>query len=94
MLNSKQKKFLRSEAHNLKPIFQVGKDGVGEKQINSINDALKAKELIKVKLLDTFPETVNEVALEISMGTKADVVHIIVHTIVFYKSSEKGIYKI
>ena len=51
MLNSKQKKFLRSEAHSLKPIFQVGKDGVGEKQINSINDALKAKELIKVKLL-------------------------------------------
>ena len=42
MLNSKQKKFLRSEAHGLKPIFQVGKDGVGEKQINSINDALKA----------------------------------------------------
>ena len=58
MLNSKQKKFLRSEAHSLKPIFQVGKDGVGEKQINSIN------------------------------------VHIIGHTIVFYKSSEKGIYKI
>ena len=83
MLNSKQKKFLRSEAHSLKPIFQVGKDGVGEKQINSINDAL-----------DTCPETVNEVALEISMGTKADVVHIIGHTIVFYKSSEKGIYKI
>ena len=94
MLNSKQKKFLRSEAHRLKPIFQVGKDGVGEKQINSINDALKAKELIKVKLLDTCPETVNEVALEISMGTKADVVHIIGHTIVLYKSSEKGIYKI
>ena len=94
MLNSKQKKFLRSEAHSLKPIFQVGKDGEGEKQINSINDALKAKELIKVKLLDTCPETVNEVALEISMGTKADVVHIIGHTIVFYKSSGKGIYKI
>lgn len=47
-----------------------------------------------MKLLDTCPETVNEVALEISMGTKADVVHIIGHTIVFYKSSEKGIYKI
>ena len=91
MLNSKQKKFFRSEAHSLKPIFQVGKDGVGEKQINSINDALKAKELIKVKLLDTCPETVNEVAL---MGTKADVVHIIGHTIIFFKSSEKGIYKI
>ena len=62
--------------------------------IVGINDALKAKELIKVKLLDTCPETVNEVALEISMGTKADVVHIIGHTIIFFKSSEKGIYKI
>ena len=84
MLTGKQKKFLRSEAHSLKPIFQIGKDGVGEKQINSINDALKAKELIKVKLL----------ALEISVGTKADVVNTIGHTIIFYKPSEKEIYKI
>lgn len=94
MLTSKQKKYLRSEAHSLKPIFQIGKDGVGEKQIQSINDALKAKELIKVKLLDTCPETVNEVALEISMGTKADVVNTIGHTIIFFKPSEKEIYNI
>ena len=94
MLTSKQKKYLKSEAHALKPIFQVGKDGVGMKQANSINDALKAKELIKVKLLDTCPQTVNEAALEISRLTKAEVVHIIGHTIILYKASDKGIYQI
>lgn len=42
-----------------------------------------------MKLLDTCPETVNEVALEISMGTKADVVHIIGHTIVSINQVKK-----
>ncbi len=94
MLNSKQKKFLKSEAHHLSAIFQIGKDGISEKQINTINDALAAKELIKVKLLDTCPITTREAAIEISAGTKADVVHIIGHTIILYKKSEKEIYKL
>jgi RNA-binding protein len=47
-----------------------------------------------VKLLDTCPQTVNEAALEISRLTKAEVVHIIGHTIILYKASEKGIYQI
>lgn len=94
MLNSAQKKYLKSEAHALKPIFQIGKDGVSEKQCQSILDALKAKELIKVKLLNSCPMTTNEAAIEISAMTKADVVQIIGHTIVFYKKSPKGIYRL
>jgi len=94
MLNSQQKKYLKAEAHALKPIFQVGKDGVTSKQCDSINDALKAKELIKVKLLNNCPMTPNEAAIEISAMTKADVVQIIGHTIVLYKRSPKGIYRL
>lgn len=92
MLSSKQKKILKAEAHALKPIFQIGKDGVGQKQINSINDALKARELIKVKLLETCPQSLNEVAIEISMGTGADVVNTIGRTIILYKRSDKELY--
>lgn len=94
MLTSKQKKYLRSEAHHLNAIFQIGKEGVHQKQIEGINDALNAQELIKVKLLDTCPASVKNVALDISMYTKADVVQIVGHTIVFYKKSDKELYRL
>lgn len=94
MLTGKQKRFLRSEAHHLNAIFQVGKDGVSNNQISGIHDALEAQELIKVKLLDTCPDDTYTVALEISAQTKAEVVQIIGHTIVLYKSSKKRIYKL
>ena len=53
MLTGKQKRYLRSEAHHLKAIFQVGKEGVSANQIKGIDDALEAQELIKVKLLNS-----------------------------------------
>lgn len=94
MLTSKQKKYLKSEAHHLKAIFQIGKDGVHEKQIIGINEALEAQELIKVKLLDSCPVPVKNAALEISMYTKAEVVQIVGHTIVLYKNSDKELYRL
>lgn len=94
MLTGKQKRYLRSQAHHLHAIFQVGKEGVTHNQVNGIIDALEAHELIKVKLLDTCPDNVNTVALELSIQTKSDVVQIVGHTIVLYKASEKGIYQL
>lgn len=94
MLTGKQKRFLRSQAHHMKPIFQVGKDGVTANQIQSVYDALEAHELIKIKLLETCPDDVHNVALDLSMHTKADVVQIIGHTIVLYRSTDKKVYKL
>ena len=48
MLTGKQKRFLRSEAHHVKPIFQVGQIGVNENMIEQMKDALEKRELIKV----------------------------------------------
>lgn len=94
MLSGKQKRYLRSEAHHLKAIFQVGKDGVSSNQINGILEALEAKELVKIKLLDNCPEDVRNVALELSMHTKAEVVQIIGRTIILYKQSDERIYRL
>lgn len=94
MLSGKQKRYLRSQAHHFNAIFQVGKDGVSENQIRGISEALESQELIKVKLLESCPENVNAVALEISMKSKSDVVQIIGRTIVLYKESDKKIYRL
>jgi putative RNA-binding protein, YhbY family len=94
MLTGKQKRFLRSEAHHLHAIFQVGKDGVNDNQIQGISDALEAQELIKVKLLDNCSEDIHQVALELSLHTKAEIIQLIGRTIVLYRQSEKRLYKL
>ncbi len=94
MLTGKQKRYLRSQAHHLNAIYQVGKDGVTSNQVKGIIEALEAQELIKVKLLESCPDDVHTVALELSVQTKSEVVQIIGHTIVLYKATDKGIYKL
>ena len=51
MLTGKQKRYLRSLAHNIDPIFQIGKGGINENMIKQIDDTLENRELIKVHVL-------------------------------------------
>ncbi|WP_273129789.1 ribosome assembly RNA-binding protein YhbY [Metabacillus sp. HB246100] len=90
MLTGKQKRFLRSEAHHLNPIFQVGKGGVNENMIQQLTDVLEARELIKVSVLQNCEEDKNVVAEEIVNGTGADLVQVIGSTIVLYKESKEN----
>ncbi len=87
MLTGKQKRFLRSEAHHLRPIFQVGKEGVNENMITTINEALEKRELIKVAVLQNCLEETDEVATALVEGTESELVQVIGHTIVLYKPS-------
>ncbi|WP_071395839.1 ribosome assembly RNA-binding protein YhbY [Bacillus tuaregi] len=87
MLTGKQKRFLRSKAHHLNPIFQVGKGGVNENMIKQIREALEARELIKVTVLQNCDEDREEVAAAISQGAEAELVQIIGNIIVLYKES-------
>ncbi|WP_042354986.1 ribosome assembly RNA-binding protein YhbY [Bacillus rubiinfantis] len=87
MLTGKQKRFLRSQAHHLDPIFQVGKGGVNQNMIKQIADALEARELIKVSVLQNCEEDKTVVAQELAQGSGAELVQIIGNTIVLYKES-------
>jgi RNA-binding protein len=90
MLTGKQKGFLRSEAHHLKPIFQVGKIGVNENMIEQISEALEKRELLKVSILQNCMEDKDTVAEQLSEGTKSDIVQIIGNNIVLYKESTEN----
>ncbi|MCH6266478.1 MULTISPECIES: ribosome assembly RNA-binding protein YhbY [Neobacillus] len=87
MLTGKQKRFLRSKAHHLDPIFQVGKGGVNENMVKQIADALEARELFKVSVLQNCDEDKNVVAQQLADGAGAELVQIIGNTIVLYKES-------
>lgn len=90
MLTGKQKRFLRAEAHHLKPIFQVGKTGVNQNMIDQINEALEKRELIKVSVLQNCLEDKDTVASQIAEGTGAEIAQIIGNNLVFYKESEEN----
>lgn len=94
MLTGKQKRYLRSIAHNIPATFQVGKEGVSDKMIDAIRLGLLANELVKIKVLDNCTDDLNQVALDLSAGTKADIVQIIGHTIILYLASPKAIYQL
>jgi RNA-binding protein len=89
MLTGKQKRFLRSKAHHLDPLFQVGKGGVNENMIKQIDDVLEARELIKVSILQNCDEDRDTVAEQLSKGAKAELVQVIGNTIVLYKESKE-----
>lgn len=90
MLTGKQKRYLRSLAHHLNPIFQVGKGGVNENMIKQISDALEARELMKVSVLQNCDVDKKTVASELAEGTGAEVVQIIGNIIVLYKESKEN----
>ncbi|TWT09071.1 ribosome assembly RNA-binding protein YhbY [Planomicrobium sp. CPCC 101079] len=87
MLTSKQKSFLRSEAHHIDPIFQVGKGGVSGTMLRQIEEALEKRELIKISILQNNEDDKNEVAKALAEGTFAELVQLIGHTVILYKPS-------
>ena len=89
MLSSKQRAFLRSMANTMDPIMQVGKSGVGEELITSVDNALEARELIKMSALETAPVTAREAADELADATGADVVAVVGRRFVLYRPSKK-----
>jgi RNA-binding protein len=87
MLTGKQKRFLRAKAHHIQPIFQVGKGGVNSNLVKQVEEALEARELIKVSVLQNCEDDKETVASQISKGSKAQLVQVIGSTIVLYKPS-------
>lgn len=89
VLKGKQKRFLRSQAHHLNPIFQIGKGGLNEAMMTQIGEALEKRELIKVNLLQNTEEVAEDVAAVLEEKVGCQVVQIIGRVLVLYKPSSK-----
>ena len=88
MLTGKQKRYLRSLAHHLDPIFQIGKGGVNDHLIRHIEEAIEVRELIKVSVLNNSIEEAREIAPDIAERSGCELVQVIGKTIVLYKESQ------
>lgn len=87
-MTSKQRAYLKSLAVKLDTIFQIGKSGISEELCNQLLNALNARELIKIKTLETSPVSPREAAEEIANEIGAEVVQVIGTKIVLYRVSD------
>ena len=71
-MTSKRRAELRGQANRLEPLFQVGKGGISDALITQTNDALRAHELIKLKvLIESAPESPRKIAEKLAAATGA-----------------------
>ena len=89
MLTSKQRAYLRSLANTLPTIGQVGKEGVTDSVAASAADALKARELIKLRVLETSLMTAREACAELCEALDAEPVQCIGTRFVIYKKNDE-----
>ena len=89
MLTSKQRAFLRSEASKADALFQIGKGGLAENIIQSADQALDARELIKLSVLDNSDADPRETAEEIATATGAEVVSVIGRKMILFRQSSR-----
>ena len=87
-MTSKQRAYLKSLAVKLDTIFQIGKGGITDELCYQLLNALNARELIKIKTLETSPVTPREAGEEIAQKIQAEVVQVIGTKIVLYRVSD------
>lgn len=90
MLTGKQRSYLRKLSHGIRPVLQIGKEGVSEKFINQFEETIELNELIKISVLENSGLDTKEAANEVIAKTNAEYVQAIGRKIVLYKESKEN----
>lgn len=88
-MTSKQRAYLKGLAMKIEPIFQIGKGRISPEITAAIDEALEARELIKVSVLNNCLEDPKELANVLAERTHSDIVQVIGKKIVLYRESKK-----
>ena len=89
-MTGKERAKLRSMANGLQSIFQIGKGGLSDNLIKQIVDALEARELIKITVLETSEESSRDFCTKIAEIVGAEPIQVIGNKFVLYKKSSKN----
>lgn len=94
VMTSKQRAYLKSLAMTMDPIFQIGKSSLTPENTAAIAEALEARELIKISVLQNCMDDPNEIAQMVAERTRSQVVQVIGKKIVLYKEGKDNKKKI
>ena len=85
-LSSSQRSYLRSQAHHLEPVVLIGKHGITDGTIESIDRVLEARELIKIKFRE-FKDEKLSLSERITELTNSQIVGVIGHTVIIFRQN-------
>ncbi|OGO88440.1 MAG: RNA-binding protein [Clostridiales bacterium GWF2_36_10] len=87
MISTKQRAYLRSLANSTETFHQIGKNGINENLIKTLSDALEARELLKINILESCPNTPKEVMNSLCELLGCEAVQVIGRKVVIYRAS-------
>lgn len=87
--NSKQRAYLRSLANSVEPIFQIGKSALTPEIVSAVTDAINAREMVKISVLNNCIEDPKTLAQTLAERTRSEVVHVMGRKIVLYKQAKE-----
>lgn len=90
MITGKQRSYLKSLANGIDPIVLIGKEGLTQNVIKQIDETLEARELVKVKLLDSSMMDSRDTANEVCKVVRSEYVQSIGNRFVIYRQSRKN----
>ena len=85
-LSSSERKYLRNQAHHLEPVVLIGKNGIKDGTIESINKVLQKRGLIKIKFRE-FKDEKLSLSEKIAKITHSEIVGIIGHTVIIFRQN-------
>lgn len=89
-MTSKERAYLRSQANTIDAIFQIGKSGITDVLLKQLDDAIEARELIKVTILDSAPASAKELAEELATGSNSVVVQTIGNKVTLFRQKKEN----
>ena len=89
MLTGKQKQYLKSAASHFPAVVQIGKEGITDAVVASVNDVLTARELIKVKINQNSDEEISHAAGLLAETLDCEIVQIIGRNCILFKQKDK-----
>ena len=87
-MTSKQRAYLKGLAQTMEPIFQIGKNSLTPENTKAIAEALEARELIKIHVLQNCGDDLRGMAEILAERTRSQVVQVIGRKIVLYKEGK------
>lgn len=87
-MNSRQRSYLMKLASAMDPVVNIGKDNLTPEVTNAVDEALEARELIKVNIQKNCFEDGRELANTVAERTRSQVVQVIGRKIVLYRESK------
>jgi RNA-binding protein len=88
-MTTKTRAYLRGLANKTETILHIGKQGVTPDVVGALDEALEARELVKIAVLQNSPEEPRDAAVTLAGRTRSDVVQVIGRKVTLYRKSKE-----